>query len=369
MQKILFLDRDGTIIKEPHDYQIDHIDKFEFLEGVINHLKRIVDTLDYQLVMVTNQDGLGTDAYPETDFWPYQELMIRTLKSEGVTFSDIHIDRSFPEDNSPYRKPGTAMLTKYMEGDYDLENSYVIGDRWSDMQLAKNLGCKSILLAEKTIDQRPEELVVDHQVNTWKKIFDILTKEDRKAKAIRNTNETKIKASINLEGTGLAEISTGLGFFDHMLHQIAKHGSLDLFVAVNGDLEVDEHHTIEDTAIVLGELINRSLAKKAGIQRYGFALPMDEVEAQVLIDFGGRPWFVWDVKFEREKIGDVPTEMFFHFFKSFSDNAKCNLNIKAIGENEHHIIEAIFKSFAKAIKMAKERNMNDLSIPSTKGTL
>ncbi len=369
MQKILFLDRDGTLIKEPHDYQIDHLDKFEFLEGVIYHLKRIVDTLDYKLVMVTNQDGLGTDGYPESDFWPYQELVIRTLKSEGVTFSDIHIDRSFPEDNSPYRKPRIGMLAKYMDGNYDLENSYVIGDRWSDMQLADNLGCKSVLIAEETIDQRPEGLDVDHQVNSWKKIFDILTTEDRKAKAIRNTNETKIKASINLDGTGIAEISTGLGFFDHMLHQIAKHGSLDLFVSVDGDLEVDEHHTIEDTAIVLGELFYQSLAKKAGIQRYGFALPMDEVEAQVLIDFGGRPWIVWDVNFERQKIGDVPTEMFFHFFKSFSDHAKCNLNIKANGDNEHHLIEAIFKSFAKAIKMAKERNINDLSIPSTKGTL
>lgn len=369
MQKILFLDRDGTIIKEPHDYQIDHINKFEFLEGVIFNLKKIVDTLDYKLVMVTNQDGLGTESYPESDFWPYQELVIRTLQSEGIIFDEVHIDRSFPSDNSPYRKPGIAMLKKYLNGKYDLENSYVIGDRWSDMQLANNLKCKSILIAEETIDQRPEGVDVDHQVKSWKTIFDILTMEERKSNATRYTNETKIQASVNLDGSGVTNIYTGLGFFDHMLEQIAKHGSLDLFITVDGDLEVDEHHTIEDTAIVLGELFSSALAKKAGIQRYGFALPMDEVDAQVLIDFGGRPWIVWDVNFSREKIGDVPTEMFFHFFKSFSDNAKCNLNIKASGENEHHIIEAVFKAFAKAIKMAKERNINDLSIPSTKGTL
>ena len=369
MKKILFIDRDGTLIKEPEDYQIDHVSKFDFLPGVISNLKKINDSLDYLLVMVTNQDGLGTESHPESYFWPLHELMMRTLEGEGIEWNAIHIDRSFPEDNSPYRKPGTAMLTKYLNGKYDLENSYVIGDRWSDIKLAENMGTKSILIGDSTIDDNTSGTIATHKVKNWKEIMKILTAEDRKTKAIRTTSETIIEASINLDGSGSSEIDTGLGFFDHMLDQISRHGKLDLSVKVNGDLDIDEHHTIEDTAIVLGSLFNSALGKKAGIMRYGFSLPMDEAEASVLLDFGGRPWLVWDVNFTREKIGDVPTEMFYHFFKSFSDQARCNLNIKASGDNEHHIIESVFKAFAKAILMAKTRTENDLSIPSTKGSL
>jgi len=369
MKKVLFIDRDGTILKEPHDYQIDDVNKFEFLPGVISTLRQITQSTNYELVMVTNQDGLGTEAHPEPGFWPFQELMLRTLEGEGITWEAIHIDRSFPEDKSPYRKPGTAMMTKYLKGGYDLENSFVIGDRWSDIQLAANMGCQSILIAADTIDDNEYNVEPTHHVQSWKDILKILTTIDRKASAVRNTSETKIEGMINLDGTGMTEIDTGIGFFDHMLDQIARHGMMDLFIKVKGDLHIDEHHTIEDTAIVLGRLFKESLGKKAGINRYGFALPMDESSAQVLIDFGGRPWLVWDVNFKREKIGDVPTEMFHHFFKSFSDHAECNLNIYAVGENEHHIIEAVFKAFAKALLMAKSRKENDLSIPSTKGTL
>ncbi len=369
MKKILFIDRDGTILKEPDDYQIDELSKFEFLPNVISSLKKIVQSFNYDLIMVTNQDGLGSKLNPEDKFWPLQELMIRTLEAEGIHWDAIHIDRSFPEDNSPYRKPGTAMLTKYMKKEYDLENSFVIGDRWSDIQLAANMGCKSMMIGKDSIDENTYGVEATHQVESWIEILKILTSLDRKSKAVRNTSETKIKGSLNLDGEGISEINTGIGFFDHMLDQIARHGSMDLFIQAEGDLHIDEHHTIEDTAIVLGGLVKEALGNKAGINRYGFALPMDESTAQVLIDFGGRPWLVWDVEFKREKIGEVPTEMFYHFFKSFSDNAQCNLNIKAIGDNEHHIIESIFKAFAKALLMAKTRKENDLSIPSTKGIL
>jgi imidazoleglycerol-phosphate dehydratase/histidinol-phosphatase len=370
MKKILFIDRDGTIIKEPQDYQIDHISKFDFLPDVLSSLGIINYVLDYKLVMVTNQDGLGTKNYPETDFWPYQELMLRILKSEGIEFSEIHIDRSFPQDNSKFRKPNIGMVEKYLAGKYDIENSYVIGDRWSDIQLAHNIGAKSIMIGgESVIDKKPENIEATLVLNNWKQIKEHLIIQDRKAKYVRNTSETSISADINLDGSGIANIDTGLAFFDHMLEQIARHGHIDMNIKTIGDLEIDEHHTIEDTAITLGALFQEALAKKAGIERYGFALPMDDVIAQVMIDFGGRPWIEWDVNFTREKIGDVPTEMFYHFFKSFSDHAKCNLNIKGKGKNEHHLIEGIFKAFAKAIKMAKERKLNDYSIPSTKGIL
>lgn len=370
MKKVLFIDRDGILLEEPLDEQVDSLEKVKFPYGMFTALSKIVQTLDYELVMVTNQDGLGTKLYPESDFWPYQELLIRSLAGEGVEFNEICIDRSFAIDKSKYRKPETGLLIKYMTGKYDLKNSFVIGDRWSDMQLAANLGCKGIWLNYRENDKEGtwrESIVL--KTNSWSNVYKYLIKSDRKAIAIRNTSETKIKASINLDGTGVAEIKTGLSFFDHMLDQISRHGLLDLFIKVDGDLEVDEHHTIEDTAIAFGEIINKALAKKAGITRYGYAIPMDDCKAQVLLDFGGRPWLVWDVKFEREMIGDVPTEMWYHFFKSFCDHAKCNLNIKADGENEHHKIESIFKAFAKAIKMAKSRNENDFSIPSTKGTL
>ena len=366
MQKILFIDRDGVIIKEPEDQQIDHIDKLTFLPGVFYYLGEIARKLDYLLVMVTNQDGLGTDSFPERDFWPVQELILRSLQGEGIEFDQICIDRSFAVDNSPYRKPGTAMLTKYMNGAYDLANSFVVGDRNTDMQLAQNMGAKGILL--NSFDTNPNEAIA-LKANSWKDVWTYLSTVDRKAKSVRTTSETSIIGSINLDGGGVNEIVTGLPFFDHMLEQIAKHGEMDLFIKTKGDLHIDEHHTIEDTAIVFGQLLANALGKKAGIARYGFSLPMDEADAQVLIDFGGRPWLVWDVIFKREKIGDVPTEMFYHFFKTITDHAKCNLNIKANGTNEHHIIEAIFKAFAKSILMAKSKVNGEMNIPSTKGSL
>lgn len=369
MQKILFIDRDGVIIHEPADYQIDDIKKLSFLPGVFYYLGEIARKLDYLLVMVTNQDGLGTDSFPENTFWPVQELIIRSLSGEGIVFDQICIDRSLPEENSPYRKPGTAMLTKYISGHYDLENSFVIGDRATDMQLAKNLGAKGILLKSDLHVVHDTYAVFVRKTQSWKDIYQFLISTERKAKASRITTETNIQGSINLDGSGICDIHTGLPFFDHMLEQIAKHGEIDLFLHTKGDLHIDEHHTMEDTAIVLGKLFNQSLGKKAGIQRYGFVLPMDEAKSQVLIDFGGRPWMVWDVVFTREKIGDVPTEMFYHFFKSFSDHAQCNLNISASGSNEHHVIESIFKAFAKAILMAKTRNTDNMNIPSTKGSL
>lgn len=369
MKKILFLDRDGVLIKEPSDYQIDSIDKLEFLPGMFKYLGEIAAKLDYILVMVTNQDGLGTDSFPEKNFWPIQELIIRNLKNEGIIFDQVCIDRSFDHENSPYRKPGTAMLTKYMSSLYDLENSYVIGDRATDILLAHNLGSRSILLKSDLHSIDVTSVKPTHIARSWKDIYHLLVAEDRKAKVNRKTNETHITGSIHLEGSGISQINTGLAFFDHMLEQIAKHAQIDLFLTCKGDLHIDEHHTIEDTAIVLGQLFAEALGKKAGIQRYGFSLPMDDAQAHVLLDFGGRPWIVWDVVFKREKIGDVPTEMFYHFFKSFSDHALCNLNIKAEGSNEHHIIESIFKAFAKAILMAKTRNHEAMDIPSTKGSL
>lgn len=354
MKRVLFIDRDGTILVEPEDEQIDSFDKFQFVEGVIRNLYFIRKHLDFEFVMVSNQDGLGTDAYPEEDFWPTHNFMLQTLKGEGIEFDEILIDKSFPEDNLPTRKPGTAMLTKYINGDYDMQNSFVIGDRATDKMLADNLGCKALILSD--------------QMN-WDKIAEILFAGERTAEVRRTTKETDIHIKFCLDGTGKADIDTGVGFFDHMLEQIAKHGNTDLFVRVKGDLNVDEHHTIEDTGIALGECLAEALADKRGIERYGFTLPMDDCLCQVAIDFGGRPWLVWDAEFKREKIGDMPTEMFFHFFKSFSDAAKINLNIKAEGVNEHHKIEGIFKALARTLKMAVKRDIYNYQLPSTKGLL
>lgn len=362
MKKILFIDRDGTIVIEPPvDLQLDSLEKLEFYPGVFNGLSKIVNELDYELVMVTNQDGLGTDSFPEDTFWPAQNKIIQALKNEGISFREIIIDKSFEHENLPTRKPGTALLTHYLKGDFDLANSYVIGDRQTDIDLAKNLGCKSIFIG----DSNKQATFV---TKSWNEIYNHLKALPRIASVFRKTRETEINILLNLDGTGKSNISTGISFFDHMLDQVAKHGGVDLSITVEGDLHIDEHHTIEDTALALGEAFNVALASKKGIDRYGFLLPMDDCLAQVAIDFGGRPWLVWDAVFTREKIGEMPTEMFLHFFKSFSDTAKCNLNIKAEGTNEHHKIEAIFKAFAKAIKMGIKKN-NDFSIPSTKGTL
>lgn len=364
MKKVLFIDRDGTILEEPKtDYQVDSFDKFSFIPGVINNLHKISKELDYELVMVTNQDGLGTASYPEETFWPYQNKMLEILAGEEVIFTDILIDRSFEHENLPSRKPGLGMLQKYLGDDYDLKNSYVIGDRVTDIQLAKNLGSKAIYLK----DEVNSEAALS--TNSWEEIYTFLRLPARKASIIRNTNETKIKVDINLDGSGQMHMQTGLGFFDHMLDQLSKHSGVDMFIQVNGDLHIDEHHTIEDTAIAIGEAFSQALGDKRGISRYGYLLPMDDVLAQVALDFSGRPWIVWEAEFKREKIGDMPTEMFYHFFKSFSDAAKCNLNVKAEGSNEHHKIEAIFKAVAKSIKMAVARDINKMEIPSTKGIL
>jgi len=363
MKKVLFIDRDGTLVIEPPlDYQLDSLEKLEFYPGVFQSLSRIAKELDYLLVMVTNQDGLGTDSFPENTFWPAQNKIIQAFKNEGVEFHEILIDKSFPHENLPTRKPGTGMLTHYLKVNYDLDNSYVIGDRSTDVQLAKNMGCNAIFIGKENSDD------AELTTSSWDDIYTLLATKPRKAKVIRNTNETKISVEVNLDGAGKSSILTGLGFFDHMLEQIAKHGNLDLDIQVQGDLHIDEHHTIEDVAITLGDAFLHALGSKKGIERYGFLLPMDDCLAQVGIDFGGRPWLVWEAEFKREKLGEMPTEMFMHFFKSFSDSAKCNLNIKAEGDNEHHKIEAIFKSFAKAIKMAVSKS-NNFSIPSTKGTL
>ncbi len=363
MQKVLFIDRDGTLVIEPpDDFQLDSFEKLEFYPAVFQNLARIVKELDYMLVMVSNQDGLGTASFPEEEFRPVHNKIIRAFENEGIEFSEILIDKSFPEDNSPYRKPGTGMLKHYMTGDYDLANSFVIGDRHTDIQLAENLGCKSIFLNKK---QNKDATLT---TSSWEEIYQLLAAEPRKARVVRNTSETKITIGVNLDGAGKSSISTGIGFFDHMLEQIARHGNMDLDILVQGDLHIDEHHTIEDTAIALGEAFLKALGSKKGIERYGFLLPMDDCLAQVALDFGGRPWLVWQVEFKREMIGDMPSEMFMHFFKSFSDNAKCNLNIKAEGQNEHHKIEAVFKAFAKALKMAVAKT-NNYSIPSTKGIL
>lgn len=362
MKKVLFIDRDGTLVIEPPvDYQLDSLEKLEFYPGVFRYLSQIAEELDYELVMVTNQDGLGTDSFPEETFWPAHNKIINAFQNEGIRFSEILIDRSFPEDNLPSRKPGTAMLTSYMTGGYDLERSFVIGDRQSDIELAKNLGAQGIFIGDTA-----KSAVLS--TTSWSEIYQFLAKQPRVSTVRRKTLETDISIRINLDGNGRSNIQTGLGFFDHMLEQIARHGGLDLDILVDGDLQIDEHHTIEDVALTLGDAFSKALSSKKGIERYGFLLPMDDCLSQVAIDFGGRPWLVWDAKFNREKIGDMPTEMFMHFFKSFSDNARCNLNIKAEGVNEHHKIESIFKAFAKAIRMAVQKN-SSVSVPSTKGVL
>lgn len=364
MKKVLFIDRDGTLVIEPPvDYQLDSLEKLEFYPGVFQWLSRISREMEYEIVMVTNQDGLGTDSFPEDTFWPAQNKIIQAFENEGVRFDEIFIDRSFPEDNAPTRKPGTAMLSKYIYGVYDLENSFVIGDRISDIELAENLGAQGILLGSKETNSSAVLTTKD-----WADIYRLLKGQNRVAEKKRTTSETDILVTVNLDGSGRSQIETGIGFFDHMLEQLSKHGGIDLEISVKGDLEIDEHHTIEDVALTLGEAFSSALGAKKGIQRYGFLLPMDDCLAQVAIDFGGRPWLVWEADFKREMIGEMPTEMFMHFFKSFSDAARCNLNIKAEGDNEHHKIEAIFKAWAKAIKMAVSKT-NDYSIPSTKGTL
>lgn len=353
-KKCLFIDRDGTIIKEPADEQVDSFDKFEFVPNAIGCLAFLRKKLDFEFVMVSNQDGLGTSSYPEDTFWPTHNMMLSVLKSEGVEFDDILIDRSFPEDNAPTRKPRTGMLGKYMSDEYDLSECYVIGDRQSDAQLAENLGCKSFVLSENL---------------DWKKITELIFAGERQAEVHRVTKETDVFVGINVDGNGNADINTGLGFFDHMLEQIAKHGNIDLKIKVKGDLYVDEHHTIEDTGLALGECLYKALGSKRGMERYGYSLPMDDCLCQVALDFGGRPWLVWDAEFKREKIGEMPTEMFLHFFKSLSDSAKMNLNIKAEGENEHHKIEGIFKSFARSLKMAVRRDIYNYQLPSSKGVI
>jgi imidazoleglycerol-phosphate dehydratase / histidinol-phosphatase len=375
MKKVLFIDRDGTLALEPDDYQLDAFDKLMFYPQVFTYLGKIAKELDYTLVMVTNQDGLGTDSFPEETFWPVHKLLLKTFEQEGIIFEEVLIDRSFPKDNAPTRKPRTGMLTKYLNPrEYDLANSYVIGDRLTDMELAKNLKAKGIFIANDEVLGMGEVSgdlngFVSLKTVSWEAIYHFLKLEQRITIQKRTTNETDIQLSLNLDGSGKSEISTGIEFFDHMLDQLARHGGMDISLQVKGDLEVDEHHTIEDTAIVLGEAFSMALGNKLGIERYGFCLPMDDCLAQVAIDFGGRNWLVWDAEFKREMIGKMPTEMFLHFFKSFSDGAKANLNIKASGTNEHHKIEAIFKSFAKAIKVAVKRDPDKMILPSTKGSL
>jgi imidazoleglycerol-phosphate dehydratase/histidinol-phosphatase len=377
MKKVLFIDRDGTLIKEPADEQIDSFDKLIFYPRSIFYLSKIANEMDFELVMVTNQDGLGTSVYLEDTFWPVHNFIIQTFKNEGVEFNEQYIDRSFYKDNSPNRKPNTGLLNKYFDNKYDLKNSFVIGDRLTDMELAKNLDAKGIFINDSTnlgLDELQSvknelESVISLETNRWKSIYEYLKLKERTSEIRRKTKETDILIKLNLDGKGRGKINTGLAFFDHMLEQIAKHGNMDLEIQVKGDLEVDEHHTIEDTAIVLGEVFATALNNKLGIERYGFMLPMDDCLAQIAIDFGGRNWLEWQVDFKREKIGDMPTEMFFHFFKSFTDGAKANLNIKAEGINEHHKIEAIFKAFAKAVKAAVKRDVDKMVLPSTKGVL
>jgi len=377
MKKVLFIDRDGTLNIEPDDEQVDSFAKLKFYPRSLYYLSKIAAELDYELVMVTNQDGLGTLSNPEENFWPIHNFMLDTFEGEGIHFSEIIIDRTFAKDNAPTRKPGTALLTKYFSEDYDLKNSFVIGDRLNDVVLAKNLGAKAIFLRQndalgstEALDKHETLLdVIILETRKWEDIYNLLKAGSRKIHHERKTNETDITINLDLDGTGKAKIETGLNFFDHMLDQIARHGSVDLEVIAKGDLHIDEHHTIEDTGIALGEAFAQGLGNKLGIERYGFCLPMDDCLAQVAIDFGGRNWIVWDAEFKREKVGDMPTEMFYHFFKSFSDAAKCNLNVKAEGDNEHHKIEAIFKAFAKAIKMAIKRDAEKMVLPSTKGML
>ncbi len=377
-KKILFIDRDGTIVLEPNNYQLDSLEKLEFYPNVFQYLGKIAREMDFELVLVTNQDGLGTNSFPENDFWPTQNFILKAFENEGIVFYEIFIDRSLPEENSPNRKPRTGMLTKYIgNSEYDLENSIVIGDRITDVELAKNLGCKAIFInknenlgsQESKLSLEEMKRIISLETISWKAIYEYLKLENRTSEIYRKTNETDIYIKIDLDGTGMSTIETGIAFFDHMLDQIARHGQIDLEIKVKGDLQVDEHHTIEDTAIALGEVFSKALGSKLGIERYGFCLPMDDCLAQIALDFGGRNWLVWDADFKREKIGEMPTEMFLHFFKSFSDGAKANINIKAEGTNEHHKIEAIFKAFAKAIKAAVKRDTEKMILPSTKGLL
>lgn len=375
MKKILFIDRDGTLALEPENYQLDSFDKLIFYPGVFNSLGKISRELDFELVMVTNQDGLGTPSFPENTFWPTHRFLLKCFENEEIIFDDIYIDKSLPSDNAPTRKPGIGLLKKYINNkNYDLENSYVIGDRLTDMELALNLGAKGIFISN---DEKLVEMEINENLNNsislkttkWNDIYSFLKLKQRVVTKKRVTNETKINLDLNLDGNGESDINTGIAFFDHMLNQIARHGNMDIKLSVHGDLEVDEHHTIEDTAIILGEAFYSALGEKIGIERYGFSLPMDDCLAQVSIDFGGRNWLVWEADFKREMIGKMPTEMFMHFFKSFSDGAKANINIKAEGSNEHHKIEAIFKAFAKAIKFAIKRDPNKMILPTTKGSL
>ena len=375
MKKILFIDRDGTLALEPENYQLDSFDKLIFYPGVFNSLGKISRELDFELVMVTNQDGLGTPSFPENTFWPTHRFLLKCFENEEIIFDDIYIDKSLPSDNAPTRKPGIGLLKKYINNkNYDLENSYVIGDRLTDMELALNLGAKGIFISN---DEKLVEMEISENLNNsislkttkWNDIYSFLKLKQRVVTKKRVTNETKINLDLNLDGNGESDINTGIAFFDHMLNQIARHGNMDIKLSVHGDLEVDEHHTIEDTAIILGEAFYSALGEKIGIERYGFSLPMDDCLAKVSIDFGGRNWLVWEADFKREMIGKMPTEMFMHFFKSFSDGAKANINIKAEGSNEHHKIEAIFKAFAKAIKFAIKRDPNKMILPTTKGSL
>jgi|SRR5665213_2923246 len=378
-KKVLFIDRDGTLIKEaPPTYQLDAFNKLEFYPHMFEYLIKIVKEMDYELVMVTNQDGLGSASFPEDNFWPVQHFILRALENEGIIFSEIFIDRTFAHENKRSRKPGTEMLTAYIDSeDYDLKKSFVIGDRITDVKLAENLGCRAFWLnnhddlgaAELDITAHELKSVIALETQNWEDIYNFLKTPPRLIEHSRNTNETKINVVLNLDGKGIADIKTGLGFFDHMLDQLAKHSGINLSVACVGDLHIDEHHTIEDVGLALGEAFILALGHKWGIERYGFLLPMDDCLAQVAIDFGGRSWLVWDVEFKREKIGEMPTEMFYHFFKSFSDAAKCNLNIKAEGVNEHHKIESVFKAFAKSVKMAIKRDTQNNSLPTTKGIL
>ena len=374
MKKLLFIDRDGTLVIEPPvDYQLDSFEKLEFYPNVFRNLHFIRKKMDFDLVMVTNQDGLGTDAFPEETFWPVHNLILKTFENEGITFDDIQIDRSFPEDNAPTRKPRTGMLTHYLNHPetYDIVGSFVIGDRLTDVELAKNLGCRAILLQDSRegLTEKGLEQVCVLATADWDKVTEFLFAGERTSKVKRTTKETDIEISVNLDGNGHCDIHTGLGFFDHMLEQIGKHGGMDLTIRVKGDLEVDEHHTIEDTAIALGECLRQALGDKRGIERYGYCLPMDDCLCSVALDFGGRPWLVWDAEFRREHIGDMPTEMFLHFFKSLSDAAQMNLNIRAEGINEHHKIEGIFKALARSIKMAVRRDIYHYEVPSSKGIL
>ena len=375
MKKILFIDRDGTLINEPKDFQVDSFEKLEFKKSVLKYLSKISEELDFDLVMVTNQDGLGTKSFPEKDFWPVQNFIIKTLENEGIYFKEILIDRTLPDENANTRKPNIGLIEKYLvDKNINIDESFVIGDRITDLKFAQNIGCKGILINDlKTTDYLKSGSNIDEDsmfsFQDWKSIYNFLKLEFRTISFTRKTNETKIKISLNLDGTGNSSIDTGIKFFDHMLDQLCKHSGIDINLSVKGDLDVDEHHTIEDTAIALGKAFSKVLKDKMGIERYGFCLPMDDSLATVSLDFGGRSWLVWDVSFKREMIGKMPTEMFIHFFKSFSDESKSNLNIKAVGDNEHHKIESIFKAFAKAIKMAVKRDPDKMVLPTTKGIL